>query len=68
MEITELDLREALAALVSGEEVLEESLFEESGIDSFEEAGLLTKNEGLVVRLRDGSEFQISIVKSGGGY
>ena len=68
MGLTELDVREALAALFLGEEILEESLFEESGINSFEEAGLLTKNEGLVVRLRDGSEFQISIVKSGGGY
>lgn len=68
MEITELDVREALAALFLGEEILEESLFEEAGINSFEEAGLLTKNEGLVVYLRDGSEFQITIVKSGGGY
>lgn len=31
---------------------------------SFEEKGLLTNNSGIVLRLKDGSEFQISIVQS----
>jgi hypothetical protein len=31
---------------------------------TFADAGLLTNNHGLVVRLQDGSEFQIQIVKS----
>lgn len=30
---------------------------------SFEDAALLTSNEGLVIRTADGSEFQISIVQ-----
>ena len=30
-------------------------------IVSFEEAGLLTSTEGLVIRLTDGSEFQVSV-------
>jgi len=34
------------------------------GLRTFEEAGLLTSNEGLVARLSDGSEIQITIVKS----
>ncbi|MCY2928182.1 MAG: hypothetical protein NTV86_01565 [Planctomycetota bacterium] len=31
--------------------------------ETFEEAGLLTDNRGLVVRTTDGSEFEITIVQ-----
>jgi hypothetical protein len=34
------------------------------GAGSFESVGMMTRNEGLVVRMNDGSEFQITIVKS----
>lgn len=34
------------------------------GVWSFEEAGLLTRNRGLVVRMADGDEFEITIVRS----
>ena len=33
-------------------------------VSSFEDAGMLTRNEGMVLRLQDGSEFQITIVQS----
>ena len=33
-------------------------------VRTFEEEGLLTENRGLVLRMVDGSEFQITIVKS----
>jgi hypothetical protein len=33
-------------------------------VQTFEEAGLLTNNRGVVVRTADGSEWQISVVKS----
>ena len=33
-------------------------------VQTFEEAGLLTNNRGVVVRMRDGMEFQVTIVKS----
>ncbi len=33
-------------------------------IASFEEAGLLTSNEGLVIRLDDGTEYQLTVVRS----
>lgn len=54
------------------EEVLGEALWaleDEGGIDlrrvdTFEIAGVLTTNNGLVVQLTDGSEFQVTIVKS----
>lgn len=35
-----------------------------SSVKTFSEAGLLTANEGLVVRTKDGREFQITIVQS----
>ncbi len=34
-------------------------------ISTFEEAGLLTMNKGLVLRMKDRSEWQITIVRSG---
>jgi hypothetical protein len=33
-------------------------------VRTFEEAGVLTTNNGLVIRTSDGSEFQITIVQS----
>ncbi|HOD84367.1 MAG: hypothetical protein BWX88_03447 [Planctomycetes bacterium ADurb.Bin126] len=33
-------------------------------VTTFEEAGILTYNRGLIVRTEDGSEFQITIVRS----
>ncbi len=44
--------------------LLEEELSEGARVRSFEEVGVLTRNAGLVVRLPDGSEFQITIVRS----
>lgn len=37
---------------------------EPADVRTFEEAGVLTMNKGLVVRLPDGSEFQLTIVRS----
>ena len=38
---------------------------EPAEVRTFEEAGVLTMNKGLVVRLPDGSKFQLTIVQSG---
>ena len=49
------------------EECISESLAQRDDVRSvmtFEETGMLTRNNGLVVRTSDGSEFQITIVKS----
>lgn len=35
-----------------------------SEIESFQQAGVLTRNRGIVARLQDGSEFQVTIVRS----
>jgi hypothetical protein len=41
-----------------------EEVFEVFEIMSFENAGLMTGNAGLVIRMDDGSEFQVTIVQS----
>jgi hypothetical protein len=33
-------------------------------IDTFESAGLMTNNQGLVLKMKDGSQFQLKITKS----
>jgi hypothetical protein len=38
--------------------------FADVSLDTFEGAGVLTRNRGLVVRLSDGSVFQVTIVQS----
>ena len=52
-------------------QILAEAIFESVDfaqlnprVDSFDEAGMLTMNEGLVVRLAGGAEFQVTIVQS----
>jgi hypothetical protein len=43
---------------------MNEEDFEIKRIDTFEEAGILTQNKGLVVKTVSGEEFQITIVRS----
>jgi len=38
--------------------------FYPEGIRTYDDAGILTMNKGLVIEMPDGSEFQITIVKS----
>ena len=53
-------------------ELLQEVLYDNLVIEdnqlvsakSFESAGILTSNEGIVVKMIDGSEFQVTIVKA----
>ncbi len=57
-----------LAAVLNNECCVNES-FDPDGIDiarSYDELGVLTSNTGLVVRMDDGSEFQINVVRSRG--
>jgi hypothetical protein len=37
------------------------------GTSTFADVGMMTKNKGLVVRLKDGTEFQVSVVMSNRG-
>lgn len=58
-------IREALELILTGELSLEDTALEETGSTrSFDEAGVLSGDEGLVLRMQDGSEFQITIRQS----
>ena len=41
----------------------EEDIVHMKDITTFQSSGLLTKNEGLIIRMSDDSEFQVTIVK-----
>ena len=63
--LNEKDLENALTELLYGGDVYtaEDAVGIESVI-SFDQAGLMTNNAGVVIRLSDGSEFQLSINRS----
>lgn len=58
--MNEIDFETMLYELLQDEDVAPEI----GRVQTFEEAGLLTDNRGVVVRTRDGREFQVSIVQS----
>jgi hypothetical protein len=48
-------------------ETIQEALADQDDVRSvmtYDEAGMLTRDAGLVVRISDGSEFQITVVQS----
>ena len=58
-------IREALELILNGELSLEDTALEETRmVRSFKEFGVLSGDEGLVLRMQDGSEFQITIRQS----
>jgi len=66
--MTENGFAACLAAILNGEVDLNES-FDPDAVRSarpFDELGVLTRNAGLVVRMDDGSEYQITVVRSRG--
>lgn len=56
--LSETDVREFLADAIA------EGTGGEARTQSFADAGVLTTNEGIVLRLPDGREFQITVVRS----
>ena len=63
----EKEMQEALMRLI-GDEALADYFdggdVDVRSIESFEAEGVLTNNAGFVLRLMDGSEFQITVVRS----
>lgn len=57
-----------LAAILNGEGGVNEILDPDGVHDAvpYDEAGVLTRNAGIIVRMDDGSEFQITVVRSRG--
>ena len=72
--MNENELQDALKTLLEELKFMDDEDRADVGLDSdltdiaetrtFDEAGVLTNNAGLVVRMADGSEFQITIVQS----
>jgi hypothetical protein len=64
--MNEYDFEGDLQSVLQGDDF--DGLFVEAkgveNVATFEQAGVLTRNKGLVVRMNDGSEFQITIVQS----
>ena len=61
--LTEAELQENLQALLLGERI-DCTLLEGTSARTFEDAGVMTYNKGLVITTPDGSEFQLTIVRS----
>ena len=67
MEARLRDLLESLIYATEGGDYppdLPEEFRELAGVSTFADAGVMTHNRGLVVRMADDSEFQITIVQS----
>lgn len=68
--MNEFDFEQDLQSVLQGDDF--DCMFSEGGnvksVSTFDEAGVLTRNKGLVVRMGDGSEFQITIVQSRTGH
>lgn len=63
--MSEKTIEDALNLLISGElDLVDTALGEVSNIKTYAEAGILTRDSGLVLRMEDGSEFQITIKQS----
>lgn len=63
--MNEKTIEDALNLLISGElDLVDTALGEVSNIKTYAEVGILTRDSGLVLRMEDGSEFQITIKQS----
>ena len=64
-QVTEDTLQDGLMELIS--EAADDSFgigWEEARVRTFEQAGVMTYNKGLVLTLPDGTEYQLTIVQS----
>ena len=64
-QVTEDTLQDGLVELIS--EAADDSFgigWEDARVRTFEDAGVMTYNKGLVISLPDGTEFQLTIVQS----
>ena len=61
---TEESMQYGLMALIMDDYDDEEIIWENMMVKTFEEAGVMTRDKGLVITLPDGSEYQITIKRS----
>lgn len=60
----EKTLQDGLRELITDGYDSSEICWENMQVSTFEEAGVLTYDKGLVIRLPDGTEYQLTIVRS----
>ena len=61
--MTEYEMQDSLMGLVLGEQI-DTTMLEGASVRTFEDAGVMTYDKGLVITTEDGSEFQITICQS----
>ena len=64
MSIDEEVVEEALSLILNGLCGVDDTSLESCTIRTYEEAGILTRDRGLVIELPCGEEFQLTIVQS----
>ncbi len=63
-QFTEDTLQDGLLSLITEGSDCSEISWEDVRVTTFENAGIMTYNKGLVLRMPDGTEFQLTIVQS----
>lgn len=63
-EFTDETLQKGLRDLIEGNPSDDEILWENMQVSTFEESGVMTYDKGLVIRLPDGTEYQLTIIQS----
>ncbi len=62
--MTEMEFADVLGDVLQNAEELEGEDGERPRVRTYAEVGMLTNNAGLVIRLADGSEYQLTLVRS----
>jgi len=65
--ITDTEVMNGIKELIEGEALSDYfggGRVDVQSVETFSDAGILTNNKGLVLRMRDGAEFQIEIIQS----
>ena len=62
--ITDEVIQEALYGILTGEWDTDNSALQCASVRTFEDAGVMTRNKGLVISLPDGTNYQLTIVES----
>ena len=63
-EVTDQVVEDALYGILTGEWDTEDTVLDGAHIRTFAQAGVLTYNKGLTIQLPDGTEYQLTIVRS----
>ena len=64
LAVTDEIVQDALFGILAGEWDTENSALECAEVRTYEDAGIMTYNKGLVITLSDGTEYQLTIVRS----